>query len=138
MLVVIVVTVLCLVLQVLDLMPQADSITKLASRCTYCEAAGQQRAALFSLRCPSASSKTILCFVMRCMSDCRTVTGQRIAETHKYFDDSPIELVYRDLWVSPWAQDCSGRASGGGGRRRQVCTGLQAALQCTVQAAAER
>ena len=52
----------CLVLQVLDLMPQADSITKLASRCSYCEAAGHQRAALFSLRCRSASSKTTLLF----------------------------------------------------------------------------
>ena len=30
----------CLVLQVLDLMPQADSITKLASRCSYCEGRG--------------------------------------------------------------------------------------------------
>ena len=37
-------------LQILDLVPQADSVLKLQSRCTYCEAEGLARNALFSLR----------------------------------------------------------------------------------------
>ena len=36
--------------QILDLVPKADSVTKLASWCTYCEAAGKRQDALFSLR----------------------------------------------------------------------------------------
>ena len=41
---------LCPDLQILDLVPQADSVLKLQSRCTYCEAEGLARNALFSLR----------------------------------------------------------------------------------------
>lgn len=36
--------------QILELVPQADSVTKLAGKCSYCEAAGVDRPALFSLR----------------------------------------------------------------------------------------
>jgi thymidine kinase len=46
---------LCLHLQVLDMLPVADSVTKLTSRCALCD-----RAALFSLRTTAEQAQEVV------------------------------------------------------------------------------
>jgi len=46
--------------QILDLIPQADQVTKLGAECSYCRAAGHPRAAHFTLRIAADSRQEVV------------------------------------------------------------------------------
>ena len=48
------------ILQILDLIPQADKVTKLGAECSYCRTAGHPRAAHFTLRIAADSRQEVV------------------------------------------------------------------------------